>query len=103
MSSAKRRRIKGIGALPGRKPGMRATFAKSRATFSVAFCATSAGISISISRLQVAVAAVLMEMFEVLAGIDPESILPYACQDYSRRNGQGTQLRNAPTTFRLQV
>src|SRR5271170_2204821 len=53
MSSAKRRRISVTGALPGRKPGMRATRARSRSTFWLALLTTSAGISSSISRLQV--------------------------------------------------
>src|SRR5215469_13555231 len=54
MSPAKRRRTRVTGAFPGRKPGMRAIRAMSRATLSVAFCTFSAGISRSISRLQVA-------------------------------------------------
>src|SRR5277367_6206285 len=53
ISSAKRRRISVTGALPGRKPGIRATRAKSRSTFWLALLTTSAGISSSISRLQV--------------------------------------------------
>src|ERR1700723_2089188 len=53
MSSANRRRTSVIGALPGRKPGMRAMRAISRATFSATLLTFSAGISSSISRLQV--------------------------------------------------
>src|ERR1700733_422642 len=53
MSSANRRRTSVIGALPGRKPGMRAMRAISRATFSATLVTLSAGISSSISRLQV--------------------------------------------------
>src|SRR6266705_4417444 len=54
MSSAKRRRIKETGAFPGRKPGTRATRANSLATRSIAFETSSAGISNSNSRRQVA-------------------------------------------------
>src|SRR5271167_553306 len=54
MSSAKRRLIREMGALPGRKPGTRAMRANSLATFSVAFETSSAGISKSSSRRQVA-------------------------------------------------
>src|SRR6266849_4864398 len=54
MSSAKRRRMRETGALPGRKPGTRATRANSLATRSIALATSSAGISRSSSRRQVA-------------------------------------------------
>src|ERR1700678_2075249 len=54
MSAANWRRMIVTGALPGRKPGMRATRAMSRAAFSLALVTFAAGISSSISRLQVA-------------------------------------------------
>src|SRR5260370_15105630 len=54
MSSAKRRRMRETGALPGRKPGTRATRANSLATRSIALVTSSAGISRSSSRRQVA-------------------------------------------------
>src|SRR2546430_2541700 len=54
MSSAKRRRIRETGALPGRKPGTRATRANSLATRSIALVTSSAGISRSSSRRQLA-------------------------------------------------
>src|SRR3984957_10466744 len=61
MSAANWRRMIVTGALPGRNPGMRATRAMSRAAFSLAFDTFAAGISSSISRLQVAAAASVME------------------------------------------
>src|ERR1700730_8051618 len=54
MSSANRRLIKVTGAFPGRNPGTRATRANSLATRATAFCTSSAGISSSSSRRQVA-------------------------------------------------
>src|SRR6266853_1614468 len=54
ISSANLRRISVTGAFPGRNPGTRATRANSRATFSTAFRTSSAGISSSSSRRQVA-------------------------------------------------
>ncbi len=58
MSSANRRRISGTGALPGRKPGTRATRANSLAPrFPPPSVTSSAGISSSSSRRQVASAA----------------------------------------------
>src|SRR5271156_4786764 len=54
MSAANWRRMMVTGALPGRNPGIRATRAISRAAFSLALVTFAAGISSSISRLQVA-------------------------------------------------
>src|SRR5277367_5080669 len=54
MSAANWRRMMVTGALPGRNPGIRATRAISRAAFSLALLTFAAGISSSISRLQVA-------------------------------------------------
>src|ERR1700753_2739174 len=56
MSSATRLRISATGALPGRKPGTRASFENSLATLSIFLVTTSAGISRSSSRRQVAAA-----------------------------------------------
>src|ERR1700704_447566 len=66
MSSANRRLIKVTGAFPGRNPGTRATLANSRATRSTAFCTSSAGISSSSSRRQVASVIVKSSISQVV-------------------------------------
>src|SRR5580704_18881271 len=73
MSSAKRRRISVTGALPGRNPGIRATRARSRSTFWLALLTTSAGISSSISRLQV------VSVMDFFAGEGPRNTLFPIC------------------------
>src|SRR5713226_5441318 len=95
MSSAKRRRIRETGALPGRKPGTRATRANSLATRSIALATSSAGISRSSSRRQVASA---MEKSFLQVFTDGEKSLRVRWWSRGKRLEKGQPVRKQRAT-----